>query len=431
MKHVNKKTLAFSILFVLAFYKPSISQDTTRVLFLGNSMTYVEDLPLKLKTLALSDGKIVITGQSTPGGYTLFDHTTNATTLSLLNQSWDYVVLQEQSMGLIQPATPGLYQTPIEILDSLIRSNCAKTLLYVTPGYQTGWTTDTSYLDMQNRVIGRYEVAAKSVRAGILPTGHAWRNIITNYPSINTGMWASATDYHPGLKGQYLNACSLFSAIYKKSPQGLAYPAGISASEAAIFQQVAWQETKDSIFQFGISKLDSFQIGFSESALGLNLTLTDTSSSMSNHLIWYWGDGDSTEFVPVVFQPYGTATHTYAVAGSYTVTQKVWWSNCGYNEINKTISVAPLGIGDASKNDELTISPNPATSDVRINFGELNIYEIEVYDNVGRVVYENISKTSFGKEFLLNVSLFKSAVYIIRLKTSTGLILNKKLVVQH
>ena len=412
------------------FHNMAFAQDTTRVLFLGNSMTYVEDLPFKLKALALSDGKVVITGQNTPGGYDLISHSTNATSLALLNQSWDYVVLQEQSMGLIQPATPGLYQTPIEILDSLIRANCAKTLLYVTPGYQTGWTIDTSYLDMQNRIIGRYEVAAKSVRAGILPTGHAWRNIITNYPSINTGMWASATDYHQGIKGQYLNACSLFSAIYKKTPQGLAYPSGISASEAAILQHVAWQETKDSLFQFGISKLDSFQIGFNENAAGLNLSLLDTSSSMSNHLIWYWGDGDSTEFVPEVFQPYGNATHSYATAGTYSINQKVGWSNCGFKEITKTITVAPLGVNDIIKMDEVVVYPNPASNEIRINFGELEVNDFTIFDNLGRIVYEDRSTQKINKEFLLNISFLKPAIYSLRITALNGISTNKKLVVQ-
>jgi hypothetical protein len=35
---------------------------------------------------------------SAPGGYTFQQHTTNATTLTKINQGiWDYVVLQEQS----------------------------------------------------------------------------------------------------------------------------------------------------------------------------------------------------------------------------------------------------------------------------------------------------------------------------------------------
>ena len=69
-----------------------------KILFVGNSYIYVNNLPLVLYNLALSNGDTIIYDSSAPGGYTLLQHTTNATTLSKINaQNWDYVVLQEQS----------------------------------------------------------------------------------------------------------------------------------------------------------------------------------------------------------------------------------------------------------------------------------------------------------------------------------------------
>jgi len=422
----NHLSFLYIVLFVL-FNQPLFSQDTIRVLFLGNSMTYVEDLPAKLTALAQSDGKVLITEQNTPGGYYLADHTTNSTSLNLLNQNWDYVILQEQSAGLIQPAVPGAYQTPIEFLDSAIRANCAKTLLYITPGYPSNWPADTSYLAMQNKIIQKYRTCSKSVRAGMLATGHAWKNIISNYPSINTGMWASNVDYHPGLKGQYLNACAIFSAIYKKSPQGLVYPIGISPSEASILQQVAWQETKDSIIDFGIDKLDSLQIGFIDSISGLNITLTDTSSSMSNHLIWYWGDGDSSEFVPIVFQPYGIASHSYASDGTYNITQKVWWSECDYKETIKTVTISSLGLNNVKQNNVL-IFPNPAHDEIKLNNTNLEIEKTILFNNIGSIVYSREPKNE--REITIKVSNFESGIYLIQLKKADGTFIREKIVIE-
>lgn len=70
----------------------------TSVLFIGNSYTYVNDLPNTLRQLALSLGDTVTVASSAPGGYTLFQHSTYQPTLdAIAAQPWDYVVLQEQS----------------------------------------------------------------------------------------------------------------------------------------------------------------------------------------------------------------------------------------------------------------------------------------------------------------------------------------------
>lgn len=361
-------------------------QDTLRILFIGNSLTYVENLPGKLKALAQSDGKVVITGQSAPGGYTLSNHSTYGPTLDLLNQHWDYVVMHEQSMGLIQPTAPGAFQSPIEILDSLVRRNCGKTLLYVTAGYPNTVSSplDSNYFAMQDRLIKRYRTASQSVRAALLPTGHSWRKIISDYPQINTGMWASTSDYHPGVKGQYLNACVLFSVLYGKSPVGLAFPSTIPVAEAAILQGVAWEQTKDSSFVHGYYKLDSLQSGFGIFNTEMDVTLTDSSSSMSNQLVWNWGDGDSTVFVPTVSQNWGVASHTYTQAGPYTIKQKVSWSNCGTSETTKEISVGNVNVSQKLNSEFWTIFPNPGTSSIQ--FKGLPGGELTLIDYLGRQV---------------------------------------------
>ena len=74
------------------------AQDTTRVLFLGNSYTSFNDLPQLLTGLAADMGHVVETASNTPGGYTLQGHASNDTSLDLIAEGgWDFVILQEQS----------------------------------------------------------------------------------------------------------------------------------------------------------------------------------------------------------------------------------------------------------------------------------------------------------------------------------------------
>src|SRR5689334_14671481 len=68
------------------------------VLFIGNSYTYVNNLPEMFRQLALSLGDTVTVGSSMPGGYTFEMHSTYAPTLAAIHsEDWDFVVLQEQS----------------------------------------------------------------------------------------------------------------------------------------------------------------------------------------------------------------------------------------------------------------------------------------------------------------------------------------------
>jgi hypothetical protein len=128
------RLIYFALVLVSGIFNCVYAQDTLRVLFIGNSMTYVQDLPGLLTNLASSNGKTVITAQNTPGGYFLSDHVTDPVSLSLMAQGFDYIVAQEHSSGNIQPEIPGLSR-PIGIIDSIAKANCSKILLYATPGY--------------------------------------------------------------------------------------------------------------------------------------------------------------------------------------------------------------------------------------------------------------------------------------------------------
>ena len=91
-----KKIIA--LLFILCGFTSAIAQQTKKILFIGNSYTYVNDLPLLLANVAESVGDSVIYDSNCIGGYTLQLHSTNATTLQKINQGdFDFVVLQEQS----------------------------------------------------------------------------------------------------------------------------------------------------------------------------------------------------------------------------------------------------------------------------------------------------------------------------------------------
>lgn len=91
-----KKVLLF-IALVLATLAVN-SQTSKKVLFIGNSYTAANNLPLMVSEMANSTGDILIYDSNTPGGFRFMDHASNSTTLTKISSNnWDYVALQGQS----------------------------------------------------------------------------------------------------------------------------------------------------------------------------------------------------------------------------------------------------------------------------------------------------------------------------------------------
>lgn len=118
---------------LLCFCVIASKAQTTRVLFIGNSYTGVNDLPNTFKNLSLSLGDSVFVQSNTPGGFTFNGHSTNTTTLSLIQQgNWDFVVLQEQSqLPSFSPSQVAQQCFPYAtLLDSIIdaTNECSETV---------------------------------------------------------------------------------------------------------------------------------------------------------------------------------------------------------------------------------------------------------------------------------------------------------------
>ena len=135
--------LAAIVLLVLAVTSASARDDlkppgrTLRVLFIGNSYVYVNDLPAILVGLAASadPALIVRTGQFAPGGHTLENHWNDRKPREAIrSRYWDVVVLQEQSLRPV--LNPRMMEAYARKFDAEVKSAGARTVLYMTWGHQ-------------------------------------------------------------------------------------------------------------------------------------------------------------------------------------------------------------------------------------------------------------------------------------------------------
>ncbi len=216
------------------------SSSCLRVLFLGNSYTSVNDLPIMFANLAWSGGSRVETGVQAPGGWTLADHAKSTDTDRLLaSKPWDYVVLQEQSEipSVDSFRQVQMYPAARQLVPE-IRGVGAKPILFDTWAHSAGWPENgmPDYFTMQSSIDDGYLTLAAEQHVSVAPVGVAWMTLVRQESS--PGLWQSDGS-HPTTRGTYLAACVFYAAIYGQSPAGLEYHADLSSDDAPKLQDVA------------------------------------------------------------------------------------------------------------------------------------------------------------------------------------------------
>ncbi|MCG6908752.1 MAG: hypothetical protein LJE94_01355 [Deltaproteobacteria bacterium] len=167
-----------------------------RVLFIGNSHTYLHRMPLIAAGLAGICGFDVQVAQATGEGAGLAWHWENRTTRDKLESGgWTHVVLQERSRGPLEDR-PSMFRHA-RLFDREIRRLDARTVFYMT------WAAREKPED-QSIIAEAYETIALECRACLAPVGRAWEIVKGMHP----GMELHHRDgRHAGKAGAYLAAC--------------------------------------------------------------------------------------------------------------------------------------------------------------------------------------------------------------------------------
>lgn len=198
----------------------------TRVLFLGNSYTYFNNVPRILAEFAKAGRQCTVeTRMVAPGGKTLKDHwESSASHQALDSQAWDFVVLQDQSTlgvnfyfeGYARVGGDEIFRPYAERWANEIRKHHAMPVFYLT------WARRATPVD-QAALNYAYIHAAKATHSLVAPVGLAWARVRQTDPSIDLYYQDGA---HPSPAGSYLAACAIYAAIFGKNPINL--PARIS-----------------------------------------------------------------------------------------------------------------------------------------------------------------------------------------------------------
>jgi len=408
----------FLILVILGLYAGA---GTRRVLFIGNSYTSVNNLPLLLDSVSRSAGDTVVYSSNTPGGYTFQLHSTNAATLALIAQgNWDVVVLQEQSQ---RPSFPdGQVQAEVfpyaRRLDSLIHiSNpCATTLFYRTWGRKNGDASNCAnfpplctYAGMDSLLHLRYRMMADSNRAELCPAGQVWKRIRRLHPGIEL---YQSDESHPSLSGSYVTACAFYASIFRKNPELVSYNPGLPDSVWQVARESARLVVFDSLLTWNTGRWD-VRAGAIVTSNGNYVTLQDTSAEATT-ITWNMGDGTLLTGTQV--------QHTYAQFGVYVVMQ-VAANACASDTAYHTLVSQGVGVKDIGA-DESVVWNSPAPGQLLVQIKNSQA-KGELFDALGRSV------TAFAKQQqgTLQWQGLAAGWYVFKQQMPNGKILSRKMVV--
>ena len=219
---------AIALMLPVAQPRANTSGAPLRILWIGNSYTYVNALPQIIAQLADSsklERRPAITG-ILKGGESLKGHWANPALQAALAEKWDVVVMQEQSTTPIT-APDSMFKYGKLIGDAAHKTG-ARVVLYVS------WP-QKSRPAAEDTIVAAYRRLGDGTQATLALAGRAWLDVIAQDPSVELYQKDGS---HPDPQGSYIAACVFYEVLFGKSSVGL--PAiGVTSAEATRAQEAA------------------------------------------------------------------------------------------------------------------------------------------------------------------------------------------------
>lgn len=231
-----------------------VQAQTTRVLFIGNSYTSVNDLPNLVSQIYTAAGETLDYSMSAPGGCTFQQHC--SASLPYIQQGgWDYVVLQEQSQLPSFPISQFMQESYpyAQELCSLIRqyNPDAKIVFYMTWGRKNGDSQNgqyypplNTYEGMDSLLYARYLMMAEDNEACVSPVGAVWHQIRDQYPHVEL---YQSDGSHPSYLGSYVAACSFYTTFTSRNPLDIQWNGTLDGNMADIAKNAVKRVVYDSL----------------------------------------------------------------------------------------------------------------------------------------------------------------------------------------
>ena len=173
------------------------------ILFIGNSLTYTNDLPGTVASIATAAHDTVQVGSVAGANLALVDHLNGATNARdvIAQRGWTYVVLQQGPTTV--PTCRDSMVLWTRMFDSLITRSGAATALFMV------WPSPSS-IGGFDAVHTAYAHAALAVKGVFLPAGEAWR---AAWEQDSTLQLYGPDNFHPSSLGTLAAALEIYERL--------------------------------------------------------------------------------------------------------------------------------------------------------------------------------------------------------------------------
>jgi hypothetical protein len=156
---------------------------------------------------------------------------TNEVTFNKFERAYDMVLMMDCSQCPVHPQLQQAFHDTAKAHAAAVRSAGAEPALFLSWAYQDA-------PQMTGTLAAEYIKAGRANNMRIVPAGPAFAASIAKRPDVNL---YAPDKRHPSLAGTYLGAAVVMASLFKKSPVGNTYTAGLPADVAQHLQTVAWE----------------------------------------------------------------------------------------------------------------------------------------------------------------------------------------------
>ncbi|MEP3390526.1 MAG: SGNH/GDSL hydrolase family protein [Reichenbachiella sp.] len=182
---------------------PDLQNTDYNILFIGNSLTYSNDLPGLVRNLGEKNGLEIGVKSVVKGNYALIDHWNDGVIQQeIATAQYDFVVVQQG------PSSQAFGREVLIEYGKKIKELCDE--YGGELAYYMVWPSRTYYHTFDG-VIKNHEDAASLNEALLCPVGRVWKK---HFDDTNDFSYYGSDGFHPSLKGSQVAADVIYNTLF-------------------------------------------------------------------------------------------------------------------------------------------------------------------------------------------------------------------------
>lgn len=146
-------------------------------------------------------------------------------------RQYDTAIMMDCSQCPIHPQLQSVFHDTVQRYAQTLVREGVRPVLFMSWAYK-------DKPEMTAQLAEQYTLAANANDALVIPAGLAFARAVAKRSDLEL---YEADKRHPSLAGTYLAACTAYATLFRKSPEGLAYTAGLNPELASFLQTTAWE----------------------------------------------------------------------------------------------------------------------------------------------------------------------------------------------